>query len=338
MTVTDAEDLARAGNGEDGRARPVQSSASWAAGAAAGAVERAQRLARGLGWWGVGLGLAQLLAPGAFARALVGGDRRRGRAALVAVGLRGLVSGAGLLTSERPAGWLWTRLAGDAMDLALLGGALVGRDARPQRIATAMGAVLGMAALDAYASRALGRTDARDVQPAHAVKAVTINRPPDEVYRFWRNLGNLPAFMNFLESVEVLDDRRSHWVARLPLGGVIEWQAEIVADRPGELIAWRTLPGARVAHTGEVRFVRAPAGRGTEVRVFMLFQPPGGPLGVTVARLFGRAPAVQIAQDLRRFKQVMETGEVVHSDASIHRTPHPARPSADGDGDGGDGA
>jgi uncharacterized membrane protein len=151
---------------------------------------------------------------------------------------------------------------------------------------------------------------------------------PEQVYEFWRDFRNLPRFMEHLESVELLEGRRSRWRAKAPVGSNVEWEAEIVEDRPNEMISWRSLPGSEVDNTGSVRFLPAPGGRGTEIRVALEYDPPGGRLGAKVAKLFGEAPEQQVASDLRRLKQVLETGEVVHSDASIHRGMHPARPAA----------
>ncbi len=140
-------------------------------------------------------------------------------------------------------------------------------------------------------------------------RAVTINRPRAEVYRFWRNLENLPRFMQHLETVRFTADRRSHWVARGPLGASIEWDAEIVEDVENEWLEWSTMPGSAVRHSGWVRFADAPGGRGTEVYVSLTYNPPGGSAGAALAKLLGREPAVQVREDLRRFKQIMEAGE-----------------------------
>lgn len=141
-------------------------------------------------------------------------------------------------------------------------------------------------------------------------RSVTINRSPEELYGFWRNFENLPRFMNHLEEVRVTDRDRSHWVAKAPAGTSVEWDAEVYNEREGEFIAWRTLEGADVASAGSVHFERAPGNRGTIVRVVMRYDPPGGKLGALVARLFGENPDQQITEDLHRFKQLMETGEV----------------------------
>jgi uncharacterized membrane protein len=139
----------------------------------------------------------------------------------------------------------------------------------------------------------------------------TINRPRPEVYQFWRRLENLPNFMTHLKSVQVseADGRRSHWVAKGPLDADIEWDAEIFEERENELISWRSLPGSEVDNRGTVRFTDAPAERGTEVYVNLIYEPPLESAGAAVARLFGEEPYQQIREDLRRFKQVMETGE-----------------------------
>lgn len=291
------------------------------------------RLARTLGVFSVGLGLAQILAPRDLARVIGLHDDDSHRRTLRALGLRELATGVGLLLGERPAALAGGRVVGDAMDLALLGSALTSRRNDRRRLAAAAAAVLGVAVLDIVASRRLGREEARAAVQARprergvrVRKAVTVNRTPAEVYGFWRRLENLPRFMAHLESVRELDQRRSYWKVKAPLGGTVEWTAEIVEDRPNELIAWRSVEESQIPNSGTVRFVPAPGGRGTEIHLEIGYEPPAGAVGRTVARLFGREPAQQVDGDLRRLKQVLETGEVVHSDASIHRGPHPARP------------
>jgi uncharacterized membrane protein len=148
-------------------------------------------------------------------------------------------------------------------------------------------------------------------------KSVTINRPPEAVYEFWRQLENLPRFMYHLQEVRSIGNDRSHWIARAPAGQQVEWDAEIVDERPGELIVWRALPGSDIQHEGSVHFRPAPADRGTEVEVALQYDAPGGKAGALIATLFGEEPTQQIRDDLRRFKQVLETGEVVLSDGSL---------------------
>jgi uncharacterized membrane protein len=153
-----------------------------------------------------------------------------------------------------------------------------------------------------------------------ARSATTINAPPETVYAAWRDLTRLPQFMYHLESVTNVDDRRTHWVAKAPAGTTVEWDAEITEDAPGSRIAWRSMEGASVENRGVVELVAAPGGRGTEVHVMIEYTPPAGALGSAVAKLFGEEPAQQVSDDLRRFKQLMETGEIARSDGSPRGT------------------
>jgi uncharacterized membrane protein len=185
-----------------------------------------------------------------------------------------------------------------------LAGALIGR------------AVSGRCAVN----RMLGRNTALDDAPSSPVtsvrrgegvrvdESIVLNRPRGEVYRFWRNLENLPRFMDHLEAVTVVSDRRSHWTARGPAGSRVEWDAEIHNEVPNELIAWRSLEGSEVDNAGSVHFMPTENGD-TEVRVVLRYDPPAGKLGAAVARLFGEDPSRQVADDLRRLRQVVEAGE-----------------------------
>jgi uncharacterized membrane protein len=141
-------------------------------------------------------------------------------------------------------------------------------------------------------------------------KTVTINKPADELYRFWHNFENLPNFMKHLKSVTVHDEKRSHWIANAPLGNSVEWDADILEDRENEFISWASAEGADVENSGFVRFKKAPGDRGTEVKVVIEYNPPGGALTAAFAKLFGEEPEQQIGDDLRRFKMLMEAGEI----------------------------
>lgn len=136
-------------------------------------------------------------------------------------------------------------------------------------------------------------------------KTVIVRREPEELYRTWRNFENLPHFMRHLESVWVRDDKRSHWVARGPADTRIEWDAEVINDHENEMIAWRSLPDSDVDNAGSVRFRRVPGG--TEVRVTLEYDVPGGVFGAALAKLFHEEPSQQIEDDMRLFKQMMET-------------------------------
>jgi uncharacterized membrane protein len=293
---------------------------------------RAVRLARGLGWFSVALGAAEIVAPLVMAR-VAGAPIRRRKATTTTttmrlLGARELINGMGILAQPGLSAWLWARVAGDAVDLALLGRTIVSRRAERTRTISALASVLGITALDVLAAVECQRNERGLAAPAgiHVLSAITVNRSREDVYRFWRDLENLPKFMAHLESVRVRDGR-STWRAKGPRGMSVEWDAEIVSDQPNENLAWRSCEGADVPNQGSVRFLDAPGGRGTEVRVELRYDPPAGALGAAIAKLFGAEPGQEIAGDLRRFKQVLETGEVLHSDASIHRGMHPARPS-----------
>jgi uncharacterized membrane protein len=297
-----------------------------------------EKIARGLGWFSLGLGLAGIVAPRRLAKLI--GLRGDHSVLFRMLGAREITSGVGILSGRRPnSNWMWSRVGGDAIDLALLGAAF--RKMRPKRnklamttaavagvtalgaafrkrrpnrnkLAIATAAVAGVTALDAIFSRRLSRLNgARGAGVIRMAQSVTINRSPEEIYRFWRDLQNLPRFMKHLESVRATGDKRSHWAAKAPAGRTVEWDAEITEDRPNELIAWRSLEGADVDSVGHVRFERAPGGRGTIVKVEMQYSPPAGRVGATVAKLLGVGPEWRIKDDLRRFKQLMEVGEII---------------------------
>jgi uncharacterized membrane protein len=213
-------------------------------------------------------------------------------------------------------------VAGDAMDLALLGASFISNGNRRERLAAALSAVGGVTVADLRSarqtSRAVGDEDTGGIQ--RLVKAITIRRQPQDVYRFWRDFRNFPSFVSHVGSVAVLDDRHSHWTVRGPAGRSVEWDAEITEDQPNEMIARRSLPGADVGNSGRVQFAPAPGDCGSEVRVEMHYSPPGGELGAAVARLLGQEPRQQVQADLRKLTQVLETGEVVRSEATLHGT------------------
>jgi len=147
-------------------------------------------------------------------------------------------------------------------------------------------------------------------QPIKVEKTVTINKSAEELYRFWHDFENLPTFMKHLKSVKVHNEKRSHWIANAPLGNSVEWDADILEDRENEFISWASVEGADVDNSGFVRFTKAPGDRGTEVKVVLEYNPPGGALAATVAKLFGEEPEQQIGDELRRFKMLMEAGEI----------------------------
>ncbi len=285
-----------------------------------------RQLAEALGWFSLGLGIASIAAPGAVARLIGVRDEESNRNLLRFVGLREIASGIGILAQPAAPGGVWSRVVGDVMDLTLLGSALGSEQSNRGRVAATTAMVAGVAAVDLMAGKKLAASEGED-RCITLVKVTTINRSAEELYGFWRDFRNLPRFMNHLESVEILDDRRSRWQTKGPAGRSVAWTAEVVDDRPNQFISWRSLPGSDVETSGWVRFDPAPGDRGTEVRVELRYLPPAGMLGATIARLFGREPGQELKEDLRTFKQVMETGELVRSGASLHGATFPQQPA-----------
>jgi uncharacterized membrane protein len=291
-----------------------------------------ESLADFLGVFSLGLGLAQVLAPASMSKICGIKDAEGNRSLMRALGAREISHGVAILSRQQPEKALWSRVAGDALDLALLGKAMANPENSRGRTLFATANVLAVTALDVMAARQLSRqpqtiaNEGADKGIVRTKRSLTINKTPEECYAFWRNFENLPQFMRHLESVTVTGERRSHWHARAPAGVTVEWDAETIEDRPNELIAWRSTEDADVFNAGTVRFERAPGGRGTEVRVELEYKPPLGKLGSKVAMLFREEPGQQVMDDLRHFKQVMETGEIVLSDATKQRGMHPAQP------------
>jgi uncharacterized membrane protein len=300
-----------------------------------------ERLATGLGWFSIGLGLAEAVAPGSMARLIGVRNDDKTRGVLQAFGVREVASGIAILQSSRDPQWLWARVGGDAMDMAALTRALDDGRSDRNRLLMSMAAVAGAAAADVYCAMALsreqrqpaargavGRGKARRREGIHFRKSFTINRQPEVVYGYWRELENLPRFMRHLESVEVIDNKRSRWKAKAPAGMSVAWEAEIVDDVPNERISWRSTEGARVPNRGTVSFKPAPGARGTEVHVEIEYFVPGGQVSSYLAKLFGEEPEQQVADDLRRLKQLLEAGEIARSAGSMSLR-QPAQPAPD---------
>jgi uncharacterized membrane protein len=190
--------------------------------------------------------------------------------------------------------------------VAGLGGALVWRGATGH---CSIYEALGLSTHDEEGDRQVSVPYGRGIR---VEKSVTVNATPEELYRFWRNFENLPLFMQHLESVTVIDGNRSHWVAKGPAGIKAEWDAEIINEIPNELIGWRSVDNSNVNNAGSVHFNATPFG--TEVKVVLRYDPPGGPIGAAFAKLFGEDPAIQVQEDIRRFKQLLETGEIAKTE------------------------
>jgi uncharacterized membrane protein len=292
-----------------------------------------ERLARGLGWFSLGLGLAELLAPRGVAK--IAGLEGEHTGLIRLFGLREIASGIGIFMQQRPAGAVWARVAGDALDLTCMGVAFASPETNKGRLAFATANVLAVTALDVVCAQQLTTNDGQTERSTRVKRSLAINATPAELYQFWRNFENLPCFMKHLESVRVTGEGRSRWVAKAPAGMTVAWEAELTEDRPDELIAWRSLENSDVYNAGSVRFERAPGERGTIVHVDLEYEPPGGVVGKTIAILFGEEPSQQVYDALRCLKQIIETGEIIVSDGTIWDngllTQRPARPVSSGE-------
>lgn len=147
-------------------------------------------------------------------------------------------------------------------------------------------------------------------QKVKVEKTVTINKPAEELYRFWRNFENLPRFIKHLKEIKVYDEKKTHWIVEGLLDRTLEWDTVIVEDKENEVIAWASVQSAEIQNSGVVQFKPAPGNRGTEVKVVREYNPPGGAIGNAIAKLFGEDPKHNLTEDLRHFKMLMEAGEI----------------------------
>jgi uncharacterized membrane protein len=305
-------------------------------------------IAHGLVLASAGLGLFELLLPERVQKMTGACGKHTGLIRMV--GVRELTTAMLAFLDVRPIFGMWSRVAGDVMDLGLLATIFNQRQSNKENTASAAAFIMGVTAFDVLTVVQLHQRQAEEkVYSSYTksqmsgsrhggryrvVKSITIRRSAHDLYQFWRNFENLPQFMLHLESVRMKDDLRSHWVAKAPAGGQVEWDAEITDDRPNERISWRSTSKADVLNSGSVSFYSATGGRGTVVRVEMEYRPPAGAIGRRIAMLFGEEPAQQVGGDLRRFKNVIETGEVIRSDSvpqgTGEKSLRPAQPVSSG--------
>jgi uncharacterized membrane protein len=239
-------------------------------------------------------------------------------------GLREIATGVGILSQRNPAPWLWARVVGDVLDLATLATGLRPGNPGRGRAAVSFAAVAGVLALDAFAASHLTKHAGHPLVSGVAAptdlyfeSSIATGKTPEECYRFWRDIANLPRFMDSVQSVQVLDGRRFHWVAKGSGERPLEWDCEITEDRPGAALAWRTLNGAEVPNAGSVIFEPLPQGRGTIVRLSIHYSPLDGRLTAALAKLLHLDPQARVHEELRRFKQLIESGEI----ATTHGQP-----------------
>lgn len=289
--------------------------------------KQSQQLASGLGWFSVGLGLAELAAPNAVASLIGVQAEGSTRKILRFYGARELAAGVGILSQSNPSSWLWARVAGDVLDVSSLGKAMISNGNDRGKTLAAMAAVIGVTVADIRCASHLSkaRSNGQVQRRSTAItSSITIARSPNDIYTYWRDFTRLPEIFDRLESVQALEDNRSRWKLALPMSRSLEWDAEITDDQPNSRIAWRA-GSSSAAHSGEVRFEPAAGQRATKVTVKI--QPQLA--GPGIAKLLGVIPEQHVNIALHNLKQMMETGEVIKSDASIHRGMHPAVPADD---------
>lgn len=267
---------------------------------------RGVRMAQGLGWYSIGMGLGALLVPGLVRR--LAGLRHGSSLLMRLMGARELGTGIALLGSRKPVAALDARILGDVADLIALGVAFARPANGPNRLLASAVTKLGVTALDLIARHDLAGHHDRQQRVAMVTsvhRAITIDASPEALYAFWRDLPAMPRIMEHLRSVQRIDAVRSRWTAVGPAGMTLSWESEIIDDRPGELISWITLEGP-LESAGVVRFRPSRDRRGTEVVVDMKYHVLGRGLGQAAATLFGLEPGVELERGLVRLKQLFE--------------------------------
>ncbi len=282
-----------------------------------------QQLANGLGWFSIGLGLAEIATPSFVANLIGVTDDSKTRKVLRFYGARELAAGLGILSQSNPSGWLWARVAGDAVDMSSLCKAMTDDNNDRGKCTVTAAALAGVTLADVYCAKQLsnGNSQSRPISTTSIKDSILIARDRSEIYGFWRNFERLPQIFDRLDSVRTFGDRRSHWKLALPMGRSLEWDAEITEDVPNSRIAWRSMSSS-APHSGEVRFEPATGNRGTKVHIEI--RPEG--FGSSLGKVFGLVPEQHVKIALHNLKQLLEIGEVAKSDASIHRGMHAARP------------
>ncbi|MBV8772457.1 MAG: cyclase/dehydrase [Deltaproteobacteria bacterium] len=274
-----------------------------------------ERIARGLGYFSIGLGLAEVAATDKVAKSIGITDNPRG--VMRVMGIREIANGVGILAAPREPRWMWSRVAGDAIDLTLLSLALMSPRTSRTRLAGALGAVAAVTALDALCARLLSRQPYQTVgrkwltagRGLRIQKSISINSSAVELYRFCREPSNLARISNVVESVTSDGDRQLRWRVKGPGESPIEWRMRIIDDRPNELIWWRSSDSAPIEVSGSIRFSSRPDNRGTIVRVEILRRPLSAGMGTSL-QILGSRTEFQVSEALRRLKALIETGEI----------------------------
>lgn len=273
----------------------------------AGSLTDFSNLARILGGVSLGMGALKLIAPQTVAG--FAGARRSDKMVRLH-GLRDLALGLGIFTGSSPQPWLWLRLAGDVVDAFAL---VTGSRKKKEGVHFGPLALLvGVGALDALCARNAAPLEARNARKGRAEANVLIARSPEECYRFWRDLHNIPRFVSDRLQVHQISPKQAHWTLQLP-GDLanLEWNVESLEEVPSQRISWRHLPGSPIDAEGTVTFEAAPGGRGTYIHVQIDFGFPAQSVAEPLSRLLGKHPEQLLYKSLRRMKQLMEVGEVM---------------------------
>lgn len=280
-----------------------------------------QKLARALGWFSVGLGFTELTAGKVLADAL-GLENRAGL--LRIYGLREIATGIGILASKDPTPWIWGRVAGDALDIATVATGFQDSKAKQKaNLALALAALTGATVTDVMCGQRLSRARRTALEPqgreaeesvetaqAQVERSLTIEKPAEELYQRWRQPETLSRIMGHFADIRASGDGQTHWQVHGPFGHTLEWDMRTIEDRPDELLRWQASPGTQLPVEGSVRFRPALGDRGTVVALRFQFDPPGGVLGDAALKLLGGAPGLLASKALRRFKSLVETGEI----------------------------
>jgi uncharacterized membrane protein len=277
--------------------------------------------AKFLGWFSIGLGIAEVAFPKRLARA-IGTPVKPMTTRLM--GLREIGVGVGILAARSPGPWIKARVAGDAVDLALLSNAYGSKSADRVRLAGTTAAVAAISAADIIYARKLNGSEFSQRQ-IRIESSVAVNRSPEECYRFWRQVENFPRFMKNLKEVHPTGERTSRWQLKAGDLKTLEWNAEITRDTPNETIEWQSLKDADLENSGSVRFQARPSGKGTYVRVAMEYAPPLSDIAAIAPRILEKITVHSLHEDLRRFKSLMECGEIPTTEGQ----PSGAKASAD---------
>jgi uncharacterized membrane protein len=277
----------------------------------AGSKEQNSTLLPMLGWFSLGLGLAEVLTPKGVAKAA--GLPEESRHTVRAFGAREIVSGIGMFSRRVQPAASWSRVVGDVLDLSVLGKSLFKANSSKAKLGISSAAVLGVTVLDILASMketpALNGYSGKN--PLELEEALAINKSPEELFTYWRDLSNLPNFMSFLDTVVELDPQKSHWKTKEVAGKSIEWKSVIKREVKNETIEWETDEGSDISHSGSVTFRRLPRGHGTEVRLKMQFAPKAGAIAPTgLSSVLSFIGEEKVRNDLKRFRQLIETGEI----------------------------